>query len=148
MRVNNILFNNFWPKLISLGLAVATWFYVFDLVSTDAYLQRKETAEEVLARTDMMVKEVPVKTVFSGRSPEGYKVKTDEVIVSPSEISIFGPREILEDVTIIRTDKINLGEYTRSAKLNLGLHSSHKFLKFDDKVVEVYLPVEAISNDK
>ncbi|RKY40854.1 MAG: hypothetical protein DRP85_07785 [Candidatus Makaraimicrobium thalassicum] len=142
MNWGRIIFNNFWPKVITLALAIATWFYVFDLVNSDSFLQKNETVEDVFSRYKFIVKEVQVKPVFFGRSPEGHHVLLDKVKVEPPRIAVFGPEEIVEDVNDLRTDRIDLGEYTRSVKLHLGLHSDTKFLRFKDKVVDVYLPVE------
>jgi YbbR domain-containing protein len=147
MRLNDIIFHNFWPKVISLVLAVATWFYVFDVVNTDSFSQKKGTVEDVLSRYQFTVKEVPVKPVFTGKSPSGYKVNFEKVTVEPSSIAVFGPRDVIDDVEELRTDKINIGEYTRSAKLQLGIKSDVKFLQIKDKVVDVYVPVEPMSVD-
>ncbi|MEA3489539.1 MAG: YbbR-like domain-containing protein [Candidatus Omnitrophota bacterium] len=148
MRWGNIIFNNFWPKVISLALAAATWFYVFDLVNTDSRLQEKETIEDIFNRYKFIVKEVPVKPVFSGKSPKGRRVAFDKVKIEPSVIAIFGPEDIIEGVNELRTDKINIGEYTRSAHLRLGLNSDIKFLEIKDNVVDVYLPVEVVEKDE
>lgn len=142
MRFRNIIFHNIWPKLISLILAIATWFYVFDIINRDSFSQRKKTAEEVFSRYKFMVKEVPVKPVFVGKSPEGYRVDFDKVRVEPSTIAIFGPRDVIGQVNDLRTDKINLGEYTRSVRLQLSVHSDLTYLRFGDNAVDVHLPVE------
>jgi YbbR domain-containing protein len=144
MRIVDIIMHNFWLKIISLVLAVATWFYVFDLVTSDSFSKKKETVEDVFARYQFTVKEVPVRPVFAGKAPEGYKIIFDKIKVVPSSISIFGPEEIIEDVEELRTERINLGEYTRSVKLQLGVRSDVKLLQFEDKVVDVYIPVEKV----
>lgn len=143
--MKHIILNNFWAKIITLALAVATWFYVFDLVNSDSYSAKKETAEEIFARYNFIVKEVPVKPVFYGKSPDGYRVDYDKVKVDPSKMSIFGPKSVIEQVEELRTDTINLGEYTRSARLKLGVHSDVKYLKLEDKAVDVYIPVESLN---
>ncbi len=147
MKWSNLLLNNFWAKVISLALAVATWFYVFDLVNSDSFSQKNETVEDIVSRLKFIVKELPVKPVFSGRSPAGYRVVFEKVKINPSKISVFGPEEILGRIEDLQTDKINLGEYTRSVRLILGLSSEARLLKLTDRVVDVYLPVEAIEMD-
>ena len=137
-----VIFNNFLAKLIALAFAVATWFYVFDLVNTDQFLKKKKTVEEIFSRYEFAVKEVSVRPIFFGKSPKGYRVKFDEIKVTPSKISVFGPKDIVDGVDELETDKIDLSEHTRNAELRLGLHSDTKFLRIKDKVVNVYLPVE------
>ncbi|MBU1084588.1 MAG: YbbR-like domain-containing protein [Candidatus Omnitrophota bacterium] len=145
MGLGSIIFNNFFAKIISLALAVATWFYVFDLVNKDSFSQKNETIEDVFSRYKFVVKEVPVKPVFTGKSPEGYRVAFDKVKIEPDKISVFGPEEAVAGLEGLQTDRINLGEYTRSVKLSLGLNSDVKFLRINDKVVDVYIPVEPIT---
>jgi YbbR domain-containing protein len=142
MKLGKMLFNNFWPKVIALVLAVATWFYVFDLVNTDSFLQKTETVEEMLSRFEFTMKEVPVKPVFTGRSPEGYQAVFEKVMVDPSKVALFGPEEILEGVGELRTEPIDVNEYTKSVRLEVKVESDVKALNFKNKTVYVYLPVE------
>ncbi len=147
MKLGKIVFNNFWPKVIALVLAIATWFYVFDLVNTDSFLQKKETVEEMLSRFEFTLKEVPVKPVFTGRSPEGYQAIFEKVIVDPSKVTLFGPGEILDGVSELRTEPIDVSEYTKSARLEAKVGSDVKALNFKDKTVYVYLPVEPVAKN-
>jgi hypothetical protein len=145
MNLGKIILNNFMAKIIALILAASTWFYVYDLIKNDSYLQKKETAEDMVSRYKFIVKEVPVRPVFTGKSPDGYMVSFDKVKAVPERISVFGPKEIVENLDFLNTENINLAEYTRSVRLRLGLKSNIRFLKMEDKVVDVYLPV--ISTD-
>lgn len=144
MSWGRIIFKNFWAKIISLALAVATWFYVFDLINDDSFSQKKESEEEIFSRYKFVIKELPVKLEFSGSSPAGYSVNFDEVKIEPEKISVFGPERVMEDVTELKTDKINLNEYTRSTSLRVGVRSEQKGLKIKGNVVKVYLPVELV----
>ncbi len=147
MKITDIIFNNFWAKFIALILAVATWFYVFDLINSDSSMQAKDTMEDLFSRYEFVVKKVPVKPVFIGSSPHGYKAVFEKVKVDPAEIAIFGPREAIEGVSELNTGPINLNEYTRSAKVSLGLRSNTKYLQMRDKVVDVYFPIEPVIED-
>ena len=101
MKIADGILHNLFPKLLSLILAIATWFYVFDLVNSDS--QRKETIADILTRTDFIVKEVPVKPVFTGKSPAGYKTNFDNITVKPSTVAIFGPEIIVSKVVELKT---------------------------------------------
>ena len=147
MRIVDKVFNNFLLKIFSLILAVATWFYVFDLVNTDSATGKKETLEQVLERYDFTAKEVPVRPVFSGASPQGYRIVYENIKVVPASVVVFGPFESVNAASEVRTDKIDISEYTRSTKLTLGVRSDVRFLRLKDKVVDVYLPVERVQSN-
>jgi len=148
MRLDKMIFHNFLAKIICLILAVVTWFYVFDIISTDSYLKKKETAEDVMARYKFAMKEVPVKPVFTGKSPEGYRVNYDKIIIEPKNISVFLPEELLEDINEVRTESIDIGEYTRSTWLKQGIETDSDTLHFDNQVISVYIPVEAVKKEE
>jgi hypothetical protein len=148
MKLFDFVANNFWLKIFSLMLAVATWFYVFDLVDSDLAITRKQTLEQMMGRYNFITREVPVRPFFMGKSPEGYRVVFEKVRIDPSSIVIFGPQEIVNAVNALRTDTIDLGEFTRSTKLSLGVQSDVKLLRFQDKFVDVFIPVERVPQEK
>ena len=147
IKIFEIIGNNFLAKLLSLILAVATWFYVFDLVNNESYPTKKETVEQVLDKYRFISRDIPVKPVFSGKSPSGYKVLFDEVKVTPSYISVMAPEQVIEKVSELKTDRIDINEYTRTTTLRLGIHSDTRSLRLGDKIVDVYLPITAIEGD-
>ena len=148
MRITDKVLNNFLLKIFSLILAVVTWFYVFDLVNTDSAAGKKETLEQVLERYNFTAKEVPVRPVFSGASPQGYRVVYENIKLVPPSVVVFGPFESVDAAREVRTDKIDISEYTRSTKLTLGIHTDVKFLRLKDKVADVYLPIERLQPNK
>lgn len=141
MKIFNAIFSNFWAKVFSLVLAVVTWFYIFDVVSSEFFSQKKEALEDVLSEHAFAVKEVPVRVNFTGKSPEGYRVLLNNVVVDPSKVTIFAPEEVLAGVDELRTDRIDIGEYTRSTSVRSGLHTNVKALDMAAKKVDVYIPV-------
>ena len=147
MKIREIILNNLLAKMIALAFAVATWFYVFDLMSSDPFLHRREQSIDVFEKYEFEVKKVPVRPVFYGRPPSGYRAVLDDVKVDPSIIAIFGPRAGLSQVDELRTETIDLSEYTRSRQFKLGIASDVRYLRLEDKVVDVYVPIEAVGSD-
>jgi len=147
MKLGNIFFNNFLAKIISLILAILTWFYVFDLINSDSFHQKKESVEDIFSRYKFVIREVAVKPVFTGKVREGYEINFDNVKIDPQKIAVFGPEEAIGGVKELRTDKIDLAEYTKNANLRLGVNSDTKFLRIKNNAVNVYLPVEAIKKE-
>ncbi len=142
--MKRLITNNFWAKLVTLALAVATWFYIFDVINSEPYLHRRETDEAMLARYNFLLKEVPIKPLFYGRSPRGYRVIFEDVRVEPEKISIFGPREALDKVDELRTERIDLRDHTSSVQVRLGLSSDIRYINLDKKVVDVFIPIEPV----
>ncbi|MBD3296021.1 MAG: hypothetical protein GF392_01480 [Candidatus Omnitrophica bacterium] len=148
MKPANIIFHNFWAKVICLVLAVATWFYVLDIISDDYFGKKPETAEDVMNRYDFVIKELPVVPVFTGNSPSGYAMAREEVKVTPSEISVYLPRELVGDVRQLQTEKIDIGEYTRSTWITRNIRSDLNIPELEEKQVNIYIPVEKTSEDQ
>ncbi|MDD4013162.1 MAG: YbbR-like domain-containing protein [Candidatus Omnitrophica bacterium] len=142
MSIVGVVTNNFWLKLLSLVLAVATWFYVFDFIDYDSLQGKKDTLEQMFARYSFETVDMPVKPLFSGKSPSGYRINFEKVITEPSSMVVFGPAEVFKMVKELRTDPIDISEYTKSVKISCGIQSESRFLRLKDKVVNVYLPVE------
>jgi YbbR domain-containing protein len=146
MKIVDIIVNNIWIKVLSLALAIATWFYVFDLVNIEPKI--KESVENVLSREDIIVKDVPVRLDFRGKSPAGYRVDHENVEITPASISIAGPENIINSIKDIRTDQVDISEFTRPVRMKLGLHSRFRSLKMGSGNVDIYLPVEKIIADE
>ncbi len=144
MKWGGFIFNNFWAKVIALILAMATWFYVFDLINRDPYPQ-KETLGDIISKYNFVIKEIPVKPVFAGKSPEGYNVIYNDLRVQPPVVAVMGPEEILNTIQELHTERINLSEYTRSTELRLSVSSDNELIKVKDKMVTVFMPVEQTS---
>lgn len=147
MNIKKIILNNLLAKMIALAFAVATWFYVFDLMNSDPFLLRREQSMDVFEKYEFEVKKVPVRAVFYGRPPGGYRALLDDVKVDPAVIAVFGPRAVLSQVDELRTETIDLSEYTRSRRFKLGIASDVRYLRLEDKVVDVYVPIEAVGSD-
>jgi YbbR domain-containing protein len=148
MRLGNIFFHNFWLKFFSLIIAFATWLYVVDLVENDDFSEKKSAVEQVFSRLQFSVKEVPIKPAFTGKAPEGYVILYDDIKITPSSISIFGPTKVLDEVDFLTTQPLDVSEYTRSVNLQTGIRSKFKYLRFENKVVDILLPVQKIETGK
>lgn len=129
-------------------LAVATWFYVFDLVNDESFRSRKETVDDVFSRYKFSSKELAVKPMLTGKAPTGYNISLNNITVTPSNISVFAPEDILVDLAELRTEMINLGEYTKTATVRVRVLSDNKFLNLKDKIVDVYIPVTAAQKEE
>ena len=144
MKIVKIIVHNFWLKVISLILAIATWFYIFDLINPTTFVRQQETVEDILERYQFTIKEVPVRPVFTGKAPEGYRVAYDKVRITPQAIAVCGPVEVVQGVEELETDSIDLNTLERSTKLKLGVRSEERLLQFKDKEVEIYVPIERV----
>ncbi|MBF0494641.1 MAG: YbbR-like domain-containing protein [Candidatus Omnitrophica bacterium] len=144
----NIITHNIIPKIVALFFAIAAWIYVSDLISSESGIGKRESVRSYFSKPRFTAKKVQVKIDFYGEIPKGYKLIEDLVTVTPEDIVITGPHDLIDKVNSVKTEPINLGEYTRTTTVNAAVGPESKAFQVDGKVVKVYLPVEKIEKVK
>lgn len=140
MRHNAL--RNFWAKVITLILAIATWFYVFDVADKDFTQPKFRMMEGVSPQQDFSLKTLRIEPTFRGRSPLSHRARLDQVEVYPNEIHVLGPTHILDMFDILKTEAIDLRQLRENTKVKVGLEELSEFVGFEDDFVEVYIPVD------
>lgn len=136
------IFNNFWPKLVTLILSVATWFYAFDEAERDFPQLYRHRFEDFSPKAAFSFKKLPVQLDLVGKAPFPYEVNLEKIRVRPEEVYVFGPKNILDQMQAVETEQIDLAGYTETTELDMGLKKIGHFLEFDPNSVNVKIPVE------
>jgi hypothetical protein len=136
------ILNNFWAKVISLILAVATWFYVFDIVTSVDDPRKKDDAGKFFSSERFIARDIPIRPVLFGKPKSGYRLDMEKVRVEPGTISMLLPESIAYSVKELRTEPVDLGEYTKPASLRSKVFSDSKLLRMDRKLVDIFIPIE------
>ena len=75
-------------------------------------------------------KDVSVRSAFINSLPRGYTLENSRV--SPSTVRIFGPRTLLNDITEITTNDIDLSNITSNIARNIQLKSPNALVEFEE----------------
>ena len=139
MRVKRWITNNIGLKLLSLILAIITWYYV----SGELARLKSEEEEAIVSMLhyEVISKKLPVKVTIVGEVRKDCKIEMDGVAVVPESIIVMGPKHILSEVTFARTVPIDITEYTRDVTKQVKLAPIAKGMTIEDVLVNVYIPI-------
>lgn len=139
MRARKWIINNLGLKILSLILAIATWFYV------NHELRKLKTEEEKaifsMLHYDVISKRLPIQLTIVGEAREGYEIVTDGITVDPETCVVIGPKNILDKVDLARTLPIDISEHTKDVNRETALAPIAEGLTLKDTFVTVHIPL-------
>tara|TARA_B100000965_G_scaffold43068_1_gene31554 strand:- start:46 stop:1008 length:963 start_codon:yes stop_codon:yes gene_type:complete len=91
-----------------------------------------------------LVKKVPIRSQVVALTEPGY-VQVGDQVFTPDSISIGGPKEVVDTVTFVNTEKDTLEGLITSSQVELLIINPNKLVNFDPKKVEGYTDVQPIS---
>jgi len=141
MNFFRLITNNIGLKIFSLALAIFTWAYVISELGRSVEEKRMELYDVFPYR--MTSKYVYVKPSFVGKPVKGYVIVHDKVVVFPKQILIMGPKAIVEDLMYLKTEPINVSEYTKSFTRSVPLAPVGNFM-VPKESISVTVPIEKI----
>ena len=139
MKVKKWITNNLGLKILSLVLAMATWFYV----NSELTKLKNEEGRAIVSmlRYKIISKKLPIQLTIVGEIRKGYKLTIDDITVDPETIVVVGPENILREVNSARTMPLDIGEYTKDVIKQIELAPIAKGIALKDSIVKVYLPI-------
>ncbi len=138
MRMFDSLRTNLLYKLVALILAVITYIYVQNEISSSGKFHNQQFLKEL----DFKV--VPVRVVFKGEPPPGYRILTANVKVRPEKVVVMGKKEDLDKIMEISTQEIDVRKFTHTRTLYISLKPVENAIIGDKGVIEVEIPVVAV----
>jgi len=129
---------NLLYKLVALILAVITYIYVQNEISSSGKFHNQQFLKEL----DFKV--VPVRVVFKGEPPPGYRILTANVKVKPEKVVVMGKKEDLDKIMEISTQEIDVRKFTHTRTLYVSLKPVENAIIGDKGVIEVEIPVVAV----
>ncbi len=144
MKANKWIINNIGLKILSLILAVITWFYInYELTKMRV---EEEKAIISMLQYDVVSKRLPIQLTIVGKMREGYMLLKDNITIEPESYVVIGPEKILEDVAVVKTLPVDITEYTKDVTKQIGLAPIARGIKLDDEFVKIYIPIIKIKN--
>jgi len=131
--------------VIALILAVITYSYVNHAIRRGAQ-QFQDPSYRLIKLT---AKTVPVKVRFASSPPEGYRLLTERVKVTPSQITIIGPEALLDETSSAETAILDISQTTRKITKAIPLESvAGIHLSGKPQIVEVTVPIERLEGER
>lgn len=112
--------HNLGLKLVSLALAILTWFYIIGELGKVKVIEEKSPMELAYSYR-LKVKHLPIRPNFQGTTSAGYMVDEEKVDIKPKTHAVWGPGRIVESLEYLQTKPIGVGEYTKSFTVKVGL---------------------------
>lgn len=88
------------------------------------------TINPVLERMDMRT--VPVEVVKKNAVPNGYRLVRIQPM--PANVRVKGPRNLIESLSVIRSETVDLSDIPASLKWEVPLVTGHSSIRFDEEV--------------
>lgn len=132
---------NFWLKVVSMALAVITWYYVTEELR---HMPGEERLPFWVTYTQgSVIKEVKIIPVIIGHPAENYVVRLEKITVVPATTFIMGPRRIVDKITSLKTVQIDITGQNKTCSLTVPLELV-KGVKFygPGAVVDITIPIE------
>jgi YbbR domain-containing protein len=139
MKARRWVTNNFGLKLLSLVLAITTWFYINRELTK--IKNEEERAIFSLINYEVTSKRLPINLTLVGKTHEGYEIATDDIILEPETCVVIGPKRILSSVSYVRTIPIDISEYTKDIVKEIPLAPIAEGLSLRDYLVKIHIPI-------
>ena len=139
MKAKKWITNNLGLKIMSLVLAIATWFYV----SLELAKLKSEEEKAIISmlRYQVISKTLPVQLTIVGEVRENCEVITDDITIDPETIVVIGPDSILNKVNFVRTMPVDISEYTRDIIKDVELAPIAEGITLRHSLVKVHIPI-------
>lgn len=138
MRILDIMRTNVLYKLIALVLAVITYIYVQNEITSSG-----ENFHNRRLLKELDFKVVPVKVSLKGEPPPGYRILTTNIKVSPEKVIIMGKKDDLDKIMEVSTQEIDVRKLTHTKTFYVSLKPVENAIVGDKGVIEVEIPVVA-----
>jgi YbbR domain-containing protein len=139
MKAKKWITNNLGLKILSLVLAITTWFYItweFTKLKTE-----EEKAIFSMLHYEVISKRLPIQLTIVGEAREGYEIITGDISIDPESCVVIGPENIVREIDVARTTPIEISEHTKDINKQIGLAPIAKGIKLQDSFVKVHIPI-------
>ncbi|MDD5679867.1 MAG: YbbR-like domain-containing protein [Candidatus Omnitrophica bacterium] len=139
LKISKLITHNFWVKVLSLVLAVATWFYVtWQLKETR---DKEQKAIFNMIHYDVVSSALPIQVTILGKVRDGYEVVQNGITASPVECIVIGPRNILEGVTVAKTVPIDISGCAKNVDKRVSLAPIASGIAIKEEFVKIHIPI-------
>ena len=137
----NLLKGSFFLKFAAFIVAVLTYSYIHNEIESGKIDNASDPSYKLIKLT---AKSLPVKVRLDPTLPKGYRVLEDQIVVSPSSITVIGPEALFEDAQNAETSMLDVREYTKPVEKSVPIESvAGVHVTGEPMQVSVMIPIEA-----
>ena len=141
----NLLRGSWLLKFAALIFAVLSYLYIHHEI--DAASRKVNDPSYKLIK--LTAKNLPLKVRFATAPPEGYRLVEEEVVATPSKLTVVGPEALLIDANTVETALVDISETTRTTTKKIPVESvAGVHLAGEPTVIEVIVPIKKIGEEK
>jgi YbbR domain-containing protein len=141
-RFKGAILNNIGLKAFSLLLAVVIWFYIIGELNRLALEEEMGIAGQIAYK--IIAKRLPIVPDIRGKITSGYRIREDDIAITPLECNVIGSKRLLDRITFVKTVPINVSEYTKPVTVRASLEPPSRKVKMIDTFATVVIPIEKI----
>ncbi|WP_216831475.1 CdaR family protein [Alkalihalobacterium elongatum] len=108
---------------------------LYDHFGNELHLDTDPSVVDVRIPVTSPFKEVPVKVTKEGELPEGLSINS--LTVEPKVVTIFGPQDVLNNISLIEGIVLDLSQITQSQTVQLNVTKPRGVEKVDPEVINV-----------
>ena len=139
----NLLKGSAFLKLIALIVALLTYFYIRNEISSK---ERANVVDPSYKLIKLTAKSLPVNVRLGAERVGGYQVLEDQVVVAPPMITVIGPEAMFEEAVAAETSIVDVAEYTKTVTKQVPLESvAGIHMVGEPTFVTVTVPIEKIA---
>jgi YbbR domain-containing protein len=139
LNIKRLVTHNFWLKVLSLILAILTWFYV------TWQLKKAKSEEEKsifsMIHYEVILRALPVDVTITGKPKDGYEVNESGITVEPEECVVVGPKNILVDIKTAKTAPIDISGYSKDIDKRVALAPIASGIAIKEEFIKVHIPI-------
>ncbi|MFV8830024.1 YbbR-like domain-containing protein [Alkalihalobacterium sp. APHAB7] len=108
---------------------------LYDHFGNELHLDVEPSVVDVRIPITSPFKEVPIKVSKQGELPEGLSINS--LTVDPKVVTIFGPQDVLNNISLIEGINLDLSEITQSQTIQLNVPKPRGVEKVDPEIINV-----------
>ena len=139
----NLLKGSWLLKFAAFGVAVLTYLYIHNEINN---IERNNSADASYKLIKLTAKSLAISVRLETTPPDGYRILSDKITVSPSQVTVIGPEVLLENALTAETAIVDVSESTKTVNKKIPLESvaGIPLVAGQSTMVEITVPIEKI----
>ena len=119
-----------------------TYLYIHNEINNT---DRNNSADASYKLIKLTAKSLAISVRLDTTPPDGYRILSDQITVSPSQVTVIGPEVLLENALTAQTAIVDVSESTKTVSKKIPLESVAGIpVAGQSTMVEITVPIEKV----